>query len=356
MKEGRRLRIGVLGAGPIAQFAHFEACRRARNAELYAVCDVAEDLLQRAGQMHQPQELYASYDDMLADANVEAVIVATSDAFHVPMALKALAAGKHVLVEKPLGLSLEACMKLRNRVRQSGLVLQVGHMKRFDPGIAFAHDFITGEIGEVLAVKAWYCDSTYRYTITENVQPIPFTSKKALKPGDDPKANKARYYLLTHGSHLVDTARFLGGEMASCSARLVEKFGAYCWFVDVEYANGANGHLDLTVAVRMDWHEGFQVYGEFGSVIGKVYNPWLLKSSEVECFSVKDGQYHRLLGADAHTYRLQVEGFADTVLHGKPMAGADVEDGVASVQAMLAIARSVETGERVRLDQVSGEV
>jgi predicted dehydrogenase len=71
---------------------------------------------------------------------------------------------------------------------------------------------------------------------------------------------------------------------------------------------------------------------------------------------VKDGQYHRVLGADAHTYRLQVEGFADTVLHGKPMAGADVEDGVASVQAMLAIARSVETGERVRLDQVSGEV
>jgi predicted dehydrogenase len=76
----------------------------------------------------------------------------------------------------------------------------------------------------------------------------------------------------------------------------------------------------------------------------------------LRCFSVKDGQYHRVLGADAHTYRLQVEGFADTVLHGKPMAGADVEDGVASVQAMLAIARSVETGERVRLDQVSGEV
>ena len=356
MKEERRLRIGVLGAGPIAQFAHFEACRRAHNAELVAVCDVAGDLLQRAAQMHEPQKLYASYDDMLADAGVEAVIVATSDAFHVPAALKALAAGKHVLVEKPLGLSLEACMELRTRVRQSGLVLQVGHMKRFDPGIAFAHDFIAGEIGEVLAVKAWYCDSTYRYTVTENVQPIPFAGKKALKPGNDPKANKARYYLLTHGSHLVDTARFLGGEMTSCQARPVEKFGAYCWFVDVEYANGANGHLDLTVAVRMDWHEGFQVYGEFGSVIGKVYNPWLLKSSDVECFSVKDGQYHRVLGADAHTYRLQVEGFADAVLHGKPMRGADVEDGVASVQAMLAIARSVETGQRVRLDQVSGEI
>ncbi len=356
MSGPRRLRIGVLGAGPIAQFAHFEACRRARNAELYAVCDVAEDLLSRAAQLHEPQKLYRDYDAMLADAGVEAVIVATADASHVPMALRALAAGKHVLVEKPLGPSLESCLALQAAVRQSGLVLQVGHMKRFDPGIAFAHDFIGGEIGALLAVKAWYCDSTYRYTVTDNLQPIPYKSRQALKPEVDPKADRPRYYLLTHGSHLVDTARFLGGELASCQARLVEKFGAYCWFVDVEYADGANGHLDLTVAVRMDWHEGFQVYGEFGSVIGKIYNPWLLKSSEVECFSVRDGQYHRPLGADAHTYRLQVEAFADTILEGKPMRGADMADGVASVRALLAIACSAASGARVRLDQVSGEV
>ena len=356
LKEERRLRIGVLGAGPIAQFAHFEACRRARNADLYAVCDVADDLLQRAAQIHQPQKLYSSYDDMLADANVEAVIIAAADALHVPLALRAIAAGKHVLVEKPLGISLDACLELRRSVQQSGLVLQVGHMKRFDPGIAFARDFIHDEIGELLALKAWYCDSTYRYTVTGNVQPIPYTSARAIKPSGDAKADRARYYLLAHGSHLVDTARFLAGPLLSCRARLVQKFGAYCWFVDVEFANGANGHLDLTVAVRMDWHEGFQVYGEHGSVIGKVYNPWLFKAADVECFSEKDGQYRRPLGADAHVYRLQVEGFADTVLHGAALRGANVDDGLASVQAMLAIARSVASGERVQLDQVSGEV
>ena len=46
-KDSRLLRIGILGCGPIAQFAHFDACRKARNAELYAICDVAEDLLAR---------------------------------------------------------------------------------------------------------------------------------------------------------------------------------------------------------------------------------------------------------------------------------------------------------------------
>lgn len=356
MKEQRLLRIGVLGAGPIAQFAHFGACRRARNAELYAVCDVAGDLLQRAAAVHQVERLYPNYDEMLADENVEAVIIATADAFHVPAALRAIEAGKHVLVEKPLAPALQPCLDLQARLRETGLVLQVGHMKRFDPGIAFAHDFIRSEMGQVLAFKAWYCDSTYRYTVTGNVQPIPHGSRKALRPADDPKANRHRYYLLTHGSHLVDTARFLGGEMVSCQARLVEKFDAYCWFVDVEYADGANGHLDLTIAVRMDWHEGFHIYGEMGSVIGKTYNPWLHKSSDVECFSTRDDQYRRPLGADAHTYRLQVEGFADTVLKGQPMRGAGIEDGVASVRAMLAIARSIETGRRVRLDEVSGEI
>jgi predicted dehydrogenase len=106
----------------------------------------------------------------------------------------------------------------------------------------------------------------------------------------------------------------------------------------------------------MDWHEGFHIYGEHGSVIGKTYNPWYLKSSDVECFSERDGQYHRLLGADAHFYKLQVEGFADVILNGTPMRGATIEDGVAAVRAMVAIARSGETGALIRLTSVTGEV
>ena len=91
-------------------------------------------------------------------------------------------------------------------------------------------------------------------------------------------------------------------------------------------------------------------------MLGKVYNPWYLKGSDVECFSERDGQYRRLLGADAHVYRLQVEGFADAILDGAPMRGANVDDGVAAVRAMVAIGRSVETGERVRLAGVTGIV
>jgi predicted dehydrogenase len=76
----------------------------------------------------------------------------------------------------------------------------------------------------------------------------------------------------------------------------------------------------------------------------------------VECFSVKDGQFHRPLGEDAYTYKRQIEGFARTILDGVPLHGANIDDGVANMRAMIAIARSVESGEWVRLAEVTGGV
>jgi predicted dehydrogenase len=355
-KDDRLLRVGVLGCGPIAQAAHFESCTKARNATLHAICDVADDLRERMAATHAPERTYADYDAMLADPDLEAVIIATSDAFHVPAAARALEAGKHVLCEKPLALSVEEAESLRAAVVASGCILQVGHMKRFDAGLQAAKDFIDGPMGQTVALKAWYCDSTHRYPMTDAVQPLMVTSKAARKPLENPKADLDRYYMLAHGSHLVDTARWFGGEIAAVDARLLNRAGIRCWFVDVEFANGVLGHLDLTVAVRMDWHEGFQIYGENGSILGKTLNPWYYKTSEVDIFHEADGTTRRVLGADGHFYRRQLEGFADVVLTGAPMTGADVEDGIASVRAMVAIAQSVRTRQPVRLADAAGPV
>jgi len=355
-KQERLLKVGILGCGPIAQFAHFESCQKARNVDLHAICDVAEDLVERMAAIYRPTRTYRDYAAMLADPDLDAVIIATSDSFHVPASLQALAAGKHVLCEKPVGTSVEEAEQLAVAVASTGLVLQVGHMKRFDPGLEAARDFVRDEIGEILALKAWYCDSTHRYTMTDAVQPLPILSSGAKKPNENPKADLRRYFMLAHGSHLVDTARFLAGEIVEVDARLTEKFGAYSWFVDVAFANGARGHLDLTVAVRMDWHEGLQLYGEHGSVVAKTYNPWYYKSSDVEIFHEKDGTWRQPLGADGHFYRRQLEGFADTILDGTPMRGADAADGVASVRAMAAIAQSVRSGKPIMLADASGTV
>lgn len=355
-KEDRLLRIGVLGGGPVAQSAHFDATCKARNTELYAICEHAGDLLQSMAEIHRPAVTYREYAAMLADQRVEAVIIATADQYHVPLAIQALDAGKHVLIEKPMAVTVEEGEALCAKVRETGRVLQVGNNKRFDPGLAFAQKFIKEEIGELLAIKAWYCDSAYRYTMTDNLQPIILNSQQMLRPAGNPKAEMQRYYVLGHGSHLVDTARFLAGEIESIQARFVKKFDAYCWFVSVTFADGSVGHLDLIIAIRGDWEEGFQVFGEKGSINGKMFLPWYHKSSYVECFSATDRQYRRILGEDAYTYKLQIEGFADTILKGIPQHGASVVDGLSAIRAMVAIARSVERGVPVRLADVSGGV
>jgi predicted dehydrogenase len=162
--------------------------------------------------------------------------------------------------------------------------------------------------------------------------------------------------MLAQGSHLLDTARFLAGDIVEVAARFSERGGMRCWFVDVTFASGAIGHLDLTVAVRMDWHEGFQIYGRNGSVLGKTFNPWLYKASEVDIFRESDGAYHRVLGADAHFYRRQLEAFADSVISGGGHGAADIDDGVASVRAMVAIGQSIDTGKPVRLADACGPV
>jgi predicted dehydrogenase len=350
----RALRVGVLGAGQIAQAAHLEACRKAANAELYALCDAAEDLLAPVAAAHRPRVTYTDYDGMLADPNVDAVIVAVADQFHVAMARRALAAGKHVLVEKPMGVDVAECEALAGAAAESGLVLQVGTMRRFDPNVAHARDFIAREIGEVLAMRAWYCDSAYRYEMTDALQPPILTSATAVRPEGDPKADRRRYSLLGHASHLVDTARFLCGDIVSVRAQLAEKYGALSWFVSAEFADGAIGHLDLTMAVRMDWFEGFHVYGEYGSVVARAFQPWYLRAAEVECFSDRDRSYHRPLGADGHVFRRQVEGFAATILDGAPQAGAGAEDGLAVARVLAAIERSLSTGETVALGDPAG--
>ena len=209
----RKLNVGILGCGPISQAAHFESANKASNVDLYAICDVAEDLRNRMAATHAPRKSFANYDTMLAEPELDAVIIATSDAFHVQAAIAALNAGKHVLCEKPLGVSVEEVEELKRAVSESGKILQVGNMKRFDAGLQSAKTFIDREMGEMLALKAWYCDSTHRYAVTDAVQPVMVKSASAKKPAGNPKADLERYFMLAHGSHLLDTARYFAGEI-----------------------------------------------------------------------------------------------------------------------------------------------
>ena len=82
-KQENLLKIGVLGCGPISQAGHFESVTKASNTELFAICDIAEDLLQRFGATYDAKRTYTNYDHMLADPEIDAIIIATADVAHI---------------------------------------------------------------------------------------------------------------------------------------------------------------------------------------------------------------------------------------------------------------------------------
>ena len=344
-KGQSKVKIGLLGCGLISQYAHLFALKKAANVELTAICDAAEDLVLDISQAYGVRRGYTDYERFLKDANIEAVLIATPDQFHVPQAIECLRHGKHVLIEKPLGLEIEECRRLAGVVEKSGLKLQVGNMKRFDPGIQFAHRFIKENMGQRLSVSGWYCDSAFRSTMQQTLRLPVIRSAKQLGIDSASKKDTRAYKLITHGTHVFNTLRYLGGEIIAVQARFATKYESLCWHGLLEYSDGAIGHFELTTTVKTDWLEGFLVHGEGGTVELQSFLPFYNRPSKVRAFDAKQGEYRGPIGPDSDPYERQLEAFARAILDGTS-ASPDVYDGIADLAVIRAIEKSVETGRR----------
>lgn len=355
IKDERCLRVGVLGCGVICQAAHLIGSSKARNIHLQAICDVAEDLRNKMAGMYEPDSVYSDYAEMLKDPNVDAVIIGIGDQFHVPCAKQAVQAGKHVFLEKPMGVSIEECEELCKLAEEKGLLLQIGHMKRYDEGLQFAKKFKEEKMGKITTYKGWYCDSVGRYTLTDNVMPILYTSEAMKKPKGNPKAELDRYYLLGHGSHLFDTALYFMGDIDKVTARYVHHEKQHSWLIDCDFADGSIGNLNLIIAIAQQWHEGSEIYGTGGTIFAKTYNPWEFHSSRVECYDRATDTSVIPAAYDGQFYRRELEGFADSILNGKPCTGATAYDGMQVMRALIATYQSVqENGKWIALKDVKG--
>lgn len=354
-KEERCLRVGILGCGIICQAAHLIGSTKARNIHLQAICDVSKKLLNKMAAIYAPDSVYNNYEDMLRDPNVDAVIIGIGDQFHVPCAKQAVLAGKHVFLEKPMGVSIEECQELKQLAEDRNIFLQIGHMKRYDEGLQYAKAFKEKTMGEITTYKGWYCDSVGRYTLTDNVMPVLYSSSDMKKPSGNPKAVLDHYYLLGHGSHLFDTALYFMGPISRVSARYVHRQDMHSWLIDCDFECGAIGTLDLTVAIAQQWHEGCEIYGTGGTVYARTFNPWEFRSSIVTCYDRATDVSSTPAAYDGQFYRRELEGFADSILNGTPCTGATADDGMMVMRALIATYQSVQrNGAWVSLKDAKG--
>lgn len=163
----RQIGMGVVGWGFMGK-THTHALREMGlfyseadfRPVLECVCtrrlEVARQAAQDAGFAHYTDD----FDQLLAMPQVEAVSICTPNALHLPMALKALEAGKHVYIDKPLAMSLEEALRIQQAVERTGLTLQVAHNNRFFPAMLRARQLVEqGRVGRVLSFRCDYLHS-----------------------------------------------------------------------------------------------------------------------------------------------------------------------------------------------------
>jgi len=341
MSDERILRVAVIGCGKVSQNMHLPALAKSSRCQLVAVCDQSREVAAAVGDRYSISRVYDSVEAVLGDDLVDAVILAIGDPLHVPIAKQVLEAGKHVLVEKPLGTSAAECHELRDTLEATGLKLQVGLMKRHDPGLQYARYAARELIGPTPSFSAWYRACADRYVDESSVFLPVIRDPTYARPAY--KLDRQPYYLATHGAHLFDTVRFVVGAPRSVRAIFGQRGDTYSWHGLLRTEAEAVGHFDLAVYVESDWSEGMTVFGERGSLRIDLPNPFFLLPGQVRVFDADSASWRTPRFDQGDPYLRQLDAFAASALDDAPVS-ADVEDGIAAMEMIEAVEASVASG------------
>jgi UDP-N-acetyl-2-amino-2-deoxyglucuronate dehydrogenase len=153
----RRLRLAFVGCGAIAEW-HLTALRAAApRIEVTAAVDVDRA---RAGAMAKETgaEAFGSIDEALATGTFDAALIMVPHRLHEQLAVAALHAGKHVLLEKPMAPTLDACDRILAAARRAATVFAVAENAQYWPEVVLTRDLIdSGAVGDVITARAWHC-------------------------------------------------------------------------------------------------------------------------------------------------------------------------------------------------------
>jgi myo-inositol 2-dehydrogenase/D-chiro-inositol 1-dehydrogenase len=328
----RRVGVGLAGLGRMGRL-HAHNLARARRAELVRVVDTDERLAQTTAR-ELGVECSASFDELLGDPRVEAVVVSTPTQLHAPMVELAAAAGKHVLCEKPIALELDAARHAVDSANEAGVKLQVGFHRRFDPDwVAAAERISTGELGDVYLFR---------------------TSLRDMSPPSIEYVRSSGGLFVDVTIHDLDTARWLVGdidEVTAIGAALSDPAFAEAGDVDnaivmLRFASGALGVIDNSRVAGYGYDCSTEIVGSKATVRiaqhRRVHNEWLTPGSASVDWVVDFTERY------AEAYARELEDFAAAILDDRPVAVSG-EDAIAAFVLARACDRSWRERRPVQL-------
>jgi predicted dehydrogenase len=339
----RTLKIGIVGAG-LWGANHARVFKILPQTEVVAVCDASKERAEAMGSETGAASIYTSYEALIADPAVEAISIATPDFTHTPIILAALAAGKHVLSEKPLATTLQEAEAIAAAAASSTGKLMVDFHNRVNPAIVQLRDAIaSGEIGRPVHGYARLSNTTF----------VPLTMLSWASK------SSALWFL---GSHVIDVLRFVLADEVKrvfsvsrrgvLSGRGVETADVH--LSTLEFSKGTAIVMENSWILSPDNPMTYDFKLEFVGDKGQIQaDP--SHNGAVRRLTGNGLKYSDLLGitptGDTRIGGFVLEAiaqFVDAVLDDAPLL-ANVDDGLAATRVLAAIERSVASGQPVDL-------
>ncbi len=330
MSDKQKVRWGILGAARINR-RMIPGLQEADNAEVVAIASRDEAKGREAAAKWNIPTLYASYEALLADPQIDAVYVPLPNSLHVEWAIRAVQAGKHALSEKPLAIRPEDVTRLAEAARQAGRLAMEGFMYRFHPQQARVRELLAaGEIGPAQVIRG-----TYAFVIDP--------SKPNIRL-DPAQGGGATWDVGSYGINLV---RWM--------------FGTEPQRVWAE-ATRTNG-LDTAVAAVLDFGDGRRAVLDYGMSYGRrsfyeilgtkgtlsVENMWQEPDVPAQVYLRKDSGLTTFEIEPQNHFRLQAEAFSRAILEGGP-SPYPLEDSLLNTRVCTAVLRSIEAHQSVSVE------
>ena len=336
----KQLNIGIIGAGRIGSLHARSITYNVPGARVVGITDVKKDGLAALAQELSIPKVYDDFRQMLADSEVDAVLICSSTDTHADIAIEAAQAGKHIFCEKPVDLTPEKVRAVMEAVEKAGVKLQVGFNRRFDHNFSNVRAMVAeGKIGEVHIVK--------------------ITSR-------DPAPPPAEYSAVSGGMfldmtiHDFDMARFLCGsevtEVYANATCLVDPAIGEAGDVDtavisLKFANGAIGVIDNSRRAAYGYDQRVEVFGSKGAAVASNDTPTNVTFMG-EAGVVSDKPLYFFLERYMQSFRDEMIQFVDAV-NNDTATPATVEDGLNTLLVALAAKKSVALGRPVLMSEMN---
>ena len=335
----KQLNIGIIGAGRIGKVHMQSITYNVPTAKVLGITDVFKDGLQELADKYGIEKVYDDYKEMLADKDIDAVLVCSSTDTHADISIEAAKAGKHVFCEKPVDLTPEKVQAVIDAVAEAGVKLQVGFNRRFDHNFAHVRSLINeGKVG--------------------NLELIKITSR-------DPEPPPAEYAAVSGGMfldmtiHDFDMARFLAGsdvtEVYASATCLVDPAIGEAGDVDtaiinLKFENGALGVIDNSRRAAYGYDQRIEVFGSKGAAMAANDTPTNVTVMNAEGVTT-DKPLYFFLERYMQSFRDEMVQFVDAVLNDKEKPTTGV-DGLNSILVALAAKKSVKEGRPVKISEI----